>query len=231
MHGGETAPGFNAPPSLCWSLRGLGPHPGGSRPQHPPALCMCCCCCFGCFGPRHRAAANQGGGKRRVQRGSWTPRTASAVAQAGGQGLLFHLRAAIGIHTQIPFPCMGIRAARSPVFCPCCAWGAMVSPAEPSCNVEHKRSALHRWLGLGLLPTPPLQTVPKLALVLSRSSRGQEHRMHTAALGAPRFAAWASGASAVLASHTKGIQNKQQKAELICAWRMQRISPLFATDR
>ena len=83
-------------------------------------------------------------------------------------------RAAIGIHTQIPFPCMGIRAARSPVFCPCCAWGAMVSPAEPSCNVEHKRSALHRWLGLGLLPTPPLQTVPKLALVLSRSSRGQD---------------------------------------------------------
>lgn len=174
MHGGETAPRFNAPPSLCWSLRGVGPHPGGSHPQHPPALCMCCCCCFGCFGPRHRAAANQGGGKRRVQRGSWTPRTASAVAQAGGQGLLFHLRAAIGIHTQIPFPCMGIRAARSPVFCPCCAWGAMVSPAEPSCNVEHKRSALHRWLGLGLLPTPPLQTVPKLALVLSRSSRGQD---------------------------------------------------------
>lgn len=91
MHGGETAPRFNAPPSLCWSLRGVGPHPGGSHPQHPPALCMCCCCCFGCFGPRHRAAANQGGGKRRVQRGSWTPRTASAVAQAGGQGLLFHL--------------------------------------------------------------------------------------------------------------------------------------------
>lgn len=37
MHGGETAPGFNAPPSLCWSLRGVGPHPGGQPSSASPS--------------------------------------------------------------------------------------------------------------------------------------------------------------------------------------------------
>ena len=231
MHGGETAPRFNAPPSLCWSLRGVGPHPGGQPSSASPSTVHVLLLLLWVLRPTAPSRCQPRGGEAPSPKRELDPQN-RLCCRSGRQPRTFvPPRAAIGIHTQIPFPCMGIRAARSPVFCPCCAWGAMVSPAEPSCNVEHKRSALHRWLGLGLLPTPPLQTVPKLALVLSRSSRGQEHRMHTAALGAPRFAAWASGASAVLASHTKGIQNKQQKAELICAWRMQRISPLFATDR